>query len=75
MILNNRVLYDVNTDFRLGQSSGRDSKRAHLRTLRLISMISKGVLVVGSTDRLLGLVLRIVGRKSDVEMAAYSSLT
>ena len=30
---------------------------------------------MGSTDRLLGLVLRIVRRKSDVEMAAYSSLT
>ena len=36
---------------------------------------SKGVLVVGSTDRLLGLVLRIERRKSDVDMAAYSSLT
>ena len=30
---------------------------------------------MGSTDRLLGLDLRIVRRKSDVEMAAYSSLT
>ena len=37
-------------------------------------MISKAVLVVGSTDGLVGLVLRIVRRKSDVEMAAYSSL-
>ena len=30
---------------------------------------------MGSTDRLLGLVLRIVRCKSDVEMAAYSLLT
>ena len=29
---------------------------------------------MGSTDGLVGLVLRIVKRKSDVEMAAYSSL-
>ena len=29
---------------------------------------------MGSTDGLVGLVLRIVRRKSDVEMAAYSSL-
>ena len=34
----------------------------------------KGVLVVGSTDGLVGLVPRIVRRKSDVEMTAYSSL-
>ena len=37
-------------------------------------MISKTVLVVGSTDGLVGLVLRIVRGKSYVEMAAYSSL-
>ena len=34
----------------------------------------KGVLVVGSTDGLVGLVLQIVRRKSVVEMEAYSSL-
>ena len=31
-------------------------------------------MVIGSTDSLVGLVLRIVRHKSDVEMAAYPSL-
>ena len=46
----------------------------HFRIFPLIPKSSKGVLVVGLTNGLVGLVLQIVICKLEIEMKAYSSI-
>ena len=83
----NRVFYDVNADFRLDQTSDTDPVHLSgaLRSLRTYELCLWflwfqrecwlwGWRTAWWADGLVGLVLRIVRRKSDVEMAAYSLL-